>query len=155
MNQAGIANIVVSLAVLAWILYRQLSTRPLREQSRIALILIVVGAAEAVPIMNHNPPSLHDAGFLLLSALIGIALAAVRALTVRIWADGDRVLRRGTIPTALLWLASIAQHLAVGFFVADGLGNATLLVYFGLVLAAQRQVLMIRARSQGLFAQPV
>jgi hypothetical protein len=86
-----------------------------------------------------------------LSLIIGIALAAVRALTIRIWADGDQVLRRGTVLTALLWVVSLAQHMIVGGLL---LGDATLLIYFGLVLIAQQQVLMVRARSQGLFARP-
>lgn len=156
MNHAGSAvpGIVIALAVLALVLWRQLTTRPLRERPLIAVILVLLGVADTVPAASRTTPSPRDAGLLLLSLAIGIALAALRALTVRIWADGDRVLRRGTILTALLWLASLAQHVTVTASVSGGLGNTTLLIYFGLVLIAQHQILMIRARRRGLPARP-
>lgn len=136
------------------VLYLQLSTRPLRERPLTAVILVIAGAAETVPAASRIPLSLRDTGLLLLSLVIGIALAAVRALTMRIWADGDRVLRRGTILTALLWPASLVQHVVVTASVAGGLASSTLLIYFGLVLAAQHPIRMIRARSRGLPARP-
>ena len=156
MNQSSIPvpNFVIALAVLMPVLYLQLSTRPLRERPLTAVILVIAGAAETVPAASRITLSLRDTGLLLLSLIIGIALAAVRALTIRIWADGDRVLRRGTILTALLWPASLVQHVVVTASVAGGLASPTLLIYFGLVLAAQHQILMIRARSQGLPARP-
>ena len=61
---------------------------------------------------------------------------------------------RGTILTALLWPASLVQHVVVTASIAGGLASPTLLIYFGMVLAAQHQILMIRARSQGLPARP-
>lgn len=153
MSQAGTAapSLAVAIVVLAWVLYRQLTTRPLRKQSWAAIILILVGGADTVQFTSRITPSARDAGFLLLSAVVGAGLASVRGLTVRIWADGDQVLRRGTILTALLWLISIAQHIVIGRLASDGLASATLLLYFGLVLAVQQQVLLVRARSQGLF----
>lgn len=156
MNQAGSAvpGIVMALVVLVLVLWRQLSTRPLRERPLIAVILVLLGVAQTVPVASRSTLSPRDAGLLLLSLAIGIALAALRALTVRIWADGDRVLRRGTILTALLWLASLAQHVTVTASVSGGLGNTTLLIYFGLVLIAQHQILMIRARRRGLPGRP-
>jgi hypothetical protein len=147
----GFPTFVIALAVLVLVLYLQLTTRSLRERSLIAVILVVVGAANSASVLSHISPSLRDIGLLVLSLTIGISLAAVRALTIRIWADGDQVLRRGTVLTALLWVVSLAQHMIVGGLL---LGDATLLIYFGSVLIAQQQVLMIRARSQGLFARP-
>lgn len=121
MNHAGSAvpGIVIALVVLVLVLWRQLSTRPLRERPLVAVILVLLGVAETVPVASRSTLSPRDAGLLLLSLAIGIALAALRALTVRIWADGDRVLRRGTILTALLWLASLAQHVTVTASVSD------------------------------------
>jgi hypothetical protein len=146
----GFPTFFIALVMLVLVLYLQLTTHPLRERSLIAIILVVVGAANTASVLSQITPSLPDIGLLVLSLIIGIALAAVRALTIRIWADGDQVLRRGTALTALLWVVSLVQHMIVGGLL---LGDATLLIYFGLVLIAQQRVLMIRARSQGFSAR--
>lgn len=149
-----IPSIVITLVVLVFVLYRQLTTRPLRERSWIPVVLVVIGAVDTVQVVSRSVPSLRDTGILLLSIVIGIALAALRALTVKIWADGDQVLRRGNVLTALLWLVSLAQHVVFGGLASPALVSATLLIYFGLVLAAQQYLLLIRALSRGLFARP-
>lgn len=154
MSHALLINIAITIAVLLWVLYRQLSTRPIKERSKVGIILIGVGVVETLVMLQHGTPTAEDIGLLLLSLLIGIGLAAVRATTVKIWSTHGVALRRGTILTALLWLVSIAQHLAVEHFISDGLGEATLLIYLGFVLAAQQRILIVRAKSRGLFAEP-
>ncbi|MEW2549918.1 hypothetical protein AB0910_29830 [Streptomyces sp. NPDC047002] len=147
MGSASFANLAVTAAVLAWLLVRQLSERPLKEKSRVALVLVVVGAVETVAFAGHHPLSGHDAAILLASLLVGVGLATVRAFTVRLAVRGGQVVRRGTWLTGLLWIAGIAQHFLMDTTVAAGLGQVTILLYFGVVLLAQRQVLNARART--------
>lgn len=57
---------------------------------------------------------------------------------------------QGTWVTALLWVARLGQHLLLDTLVAPGLGSASLLLYFGVVIFAQRLVVLGRARARGL-----
>lgn len=145
-------NLAVTGVVLAWLLVRQLSVRPLKERSHLALILVVGGLIGAAEFFGNHRPGPAEVVLPLLSLVVGIGLAAVRAYTMRLWRQDGEVLRQGTWVTAVLWLVSIGQHLLVDRLVLAGAGSATLLLYFGVVLGAQRQVLLLRAQKAALVA---
>lgn len=141
------SSIVITLGVLAWVISRQLSVRPLKERSRIGWVLLAIGVVETVQFAGSHSVDGTDLALLALSAAIGCVLALGRAFTVRLWSEGDTVLRQGTVATAVLWLVGLGQHLLVETVVhAPGLAEASLLGYFGLVLLVQRAVLLDRAR---------
>jgi hypothetical protein len=139
-------NLLIALAVLVLILVRQLRTQPVRGRSRLALILGVIGVIQTYQFIGKHSLDVSDLSWLVVSLVVGLALAVVRSYTVKIWVAGGVVLRRGTWLTAVLWLAAVAQHLLIDQFVSPGFGNASLLVYFGLMIGAQHLVLTARAR---------
>jgi FtsH-binding integral membrane protein len=153
MDSTAVINLVVTLAVLAWLLTRQLTERPLKEKSRIGLVLIVVGAIETVSFAGSHSLSAHDALLLVASLVVGIVLAALRAFTVRLRTDGGQITRRGTWLTAVLWIVGIGLHYLMDAGVSSGFGSVTVLLYFGVVLLAQRQILLARARGAGVLAR--
>jgi hypothetical protein len=140
-------NLLIAAAVLVFILYRQLRTQPLRGRSRLALILAVVGVAQTYQFVEKHSLTVSDLSWLALSLVVGVALAVVRSYTVKIWLADGVLLRRGTWLTALLWIVAVAQHLLIDQFVSPGFGDASLLVYFGLMIGAQHVVLMARSRA--------
>ncbi|MGC0364224.1 hypothetical protein ABH922_002208 [Rhodococcus sp. 27YEA15] len=152
MGTAGITNILIAAVVLIWLMFRQLTAQPLREHSRLGLVLIIIGAVETVSAFSVNSFPVRDLVWVAASILVGVGIAAVRGYTVRIWRQDSDVYRQGTWITAILWIVGIGQHLLVDQVVSAGLGAATLLLYFGIVIAAQRQVILSRARSERLFA---
>ena len=147
----ALLNIVIAVLVLAFLLSRQLAVRPLRERSMVGLVLVVAGLVEAAQFLTAHHPGAGDVALLVLSLAIGCALAAVRALwTIRLWVQNGRTLRQGTALTALLWVVSLGQHLAVDKVVLAGAGSATVLLYLGVVLVVQQEVLVVRARRSGV-----
>lgn len=152
MDNAAVANLAVTVLVLAWLLTRQLTERPLKEKSRLGLVLIVIGAVETLSFVRDHPLSGHDGLMLVLSLAIGLVLAAARAFTVRLRGTGGRLTRQGTWATAVLWIVSIGLHYLIDTTVDGGLGSVTILLYFGIVLLAQRQILLARARGTGALA---
>lgn len=145
MNSSGSINLAVTALVLIWLLSRQLTARPLRDKSRIGIILAVIGFFGTVSFFSGKHLGAKDAGVLLLTLVLGGALAAVRAYTVRLWDEGGGTYRQGGVLTAVLWIVAIGLHLLVDSLVTPGLGSATVLLYLGVVLLVQRQVLMARA----------
>jgi hypothetical protein len=149
----ALLNIAVTVLVLAFLLSRQLTVRPLRERSVIGLVLVVVGLVEVAQFAGAHPMGAGDIALLVLSLAIGCALAVVRALwTIRLWVQDGRTMRQGNALTALLWVVSLGQHLAVDKVVLAGAGTATILLYFGVVLVVQREVLVLRARRTGVLS---
>ena len=86
-----IIQIIIGIAVLALLIYRQLRTRPVDASGlRLAAIIGVIGLIEAYQFLEK-----HHAGAVTYAALLGsLVLAAVfgvlRAATVRIWLQEDQ-----------------------------------------------------------------
>lgn len=140
------ASLVVTVLVLAYVLYQQLQVRPVTGRILLPIILIVLGGS-SVASYSHQHPLSHSA----VAALAGVlildagALGALRACTVRLWRDGGRVMRQGTWFTIALWLAGLAIHIAVDQTVH--LASSSLLLYLGITYLIQRLVLLSRARA--------
>ena len=111
MSGADVASLVIGLAVLAWVLVRQLSVRRLSESYRLSIILAVIGAVQFVDFLKGHPGNPGGivaavAGSLVLAAVFGVA----RAITVRVWRQGGLLMRKGTWITAILWIVAVAAH---------------------------------------------
>lgn len=145
------ANLVIGLAVLAFILYRQLQRRPVRDTTRLPLILGIIGVVELVQFLQHRPHGTAVIAALAGSLVIAALFGAVRAATVRVWVEGGQAWRQGNWLTAVLWVVSLAVHLGYDYLVdrksgEAGLGSASLLLYFGVTFTIQW--LILRARAQ-------
>jgi hypothetical protein len=146
------ADIVVGVAVVALLIYRQLIARPVNASTlRLLVILGVVGLLQTVQFLeqNHSGALTYEliAGSLVLAATFG----ALRAATVRIWIASGQAWSRGNWLTACLWLAAVAAHLGYDALVAHGpgnrgLGSATVVLYLAISLGFQRVIVQQRAR---------
>jgi hypothetical protein len=137
-------DIVVSLAVLAFILYRQRQVRRAAPTMVLPVVLIVLGLVGVASLSKgSNKITSAEIGILIaLLALDAVGLGAVRALTVRLWRDGEAVLRQGTWLTVGLWLVGIVIHEAVDLLAH--IPSTSLILYLGLTLLAQQLVLQAR-----------
>ena len=157
MSSADVVSLVVGLAVLAWVLVRQLSPRRLSESYRLSLILAIIGAVQFADFLKGHPGNPGGitaavAGSLVLAAVFGVA----RAITVRVWRQGGQLLRKGTWITAILWIIAVAAHYGYDDLVAghitgkngSSVGNATVLLYLVISLTVQQFVLLARVKRQ-------
>jgi hypothetical protein len=146
-----IVNLLIGIAVLALLVYRQLQVRPVRANFRLPLILAIIGVVELTQFLQHNRHTdtvfAALAGSLVLAAITG----AIRAMTVRVWIQGGQALRQGTWITALLWIVSLGVHLGYDYLVdgkgpQSGLGSASLVLYFAVTYTIQRFILQAKAQ---------
>ena len=85
-SQTTVISIVITVAVLAYVLYRQRQVRPLRTTWALPAILIVIGVATAAQGGQQAVGSGAALGVLAtLLALDAAGLGALRALTVHLW----------------------------------------------------------------------
>jgi multisubunit Na+/H+ antiporter MnhC subunit len=157
MSSSDAVSLVIGLAVLALVLYRQLATRRLSESYRLSIILAVIGAVQFVDFLKGhpgNPDGITEAvvGSLVLAGVFGVA----RAITVRVWRQGGQLMRKGTWITAILWIIAVAAHYGYDDLVAghitgkngSSVGNATVLLYLVISLTVQQFVLLARVQRQ-------
>ena len=148
----GSESILIGLAVLAWLLWRQLQVRELRHDRGylFPLVLCVVGVLQIVDYDRDHPLAGAGIALLVLSIVAAAAFSIWRATTVRVWLHDGRLLRQGTAVTLVLWLVAIAIHLGGDHLIAPHdaarLGSVSLLLYLGVSLGVQRFALGERAR---------
>ena len=146
-----VLDVILGLAVLALLIYRQLSARPVNASAlRLIAILVVIGLIQTYQFLSkgHNHPLTFAAlgGSLVLAAIFG----ALRAGTVRVWLQDGQPWSQGNLVTAVLWIGSLVAHLGYDVLVvhgpgARGLGTATIILYLAVTLGFQRVLVFRRA----------
>jgi hypothetical protein len=148
-------NLVIGLAVLGFILYRQMQPRPVRANMRLPLILAIIGIIQLIDFLQHGTHNTTKVALALAGSLVLAAItAAIRAFTVRVWIDGGQAWRQGNWLTALLWVVSIGLHLGYDYLVLgkgseSGVASASLLLYFAVTYTIQRLIQQARAQRMG------
>ena len=147
-----VLDIILGLAVLALLIYRQLAARPVNSSAlRLIAILVIIGLFQTYQFLSkgHDHPLTFAAlaGSLVLAAIFG----ALRAGTVRVWLQDAQPWSQGNWLTAVLWIASLIAHLGYDVLLvhgpgARGLGTATIVLYLAVTLGFQRVLVFRRAQ---------
>ncbi|HEY1641177.1 MAG TPA: hypothetical protein VGG35_10855 [Streptosporangiaceae bacterium] len=151
MKDQQLLDLVIGVAVLALLIFRQLRTRPVSGSGmRVALILGVVGLFETVGFAQK-----HQAGTAMIAALAGslvlaVLFGALRARTVHVWLKDGTAWMKGNAITAGLWVVALGAHLGYDALLdthksTSGLGSATIVLYLAVTLAVQRYLVAQRA----------
>jgi hypothetical protein len=150
-NNQQLLDLVIGVAVLGLLIYRQLRSRPVSASAmRISLVLGAIGLVETVQFLQK-----HHAGTVEIAALAGSLVLAVlfgvlRARTVRVWLKDGTAWTQGNLLTAALWVVALGAHLGYDALLdthksTNGLGNATILLYLAVTLLVQRYLVSQRA----------
>ncbi|MGC5247130.1 hypothetical protein ACPXB3_09440 [Gordonia sp. DT219] len=158
MTQNTVFYALVALLVLAYILYRQLAERPIKDNPlKLPAILAVVGLIET---MNYLRGPHHVEVGEVVAMFLGFAVAALiavpRAHTMHIYRNTAGVLvRRGNAVTISLWILAIAAHIVIALLVPElfdgrhgslgGLESASILLFLGISLGVQALITRDRA----------
>jgi hypothetical protein len=144
-------EIVLGVAVLALLMFRQLQARPVRANAmRIMAVLGVIGVVETVEFLQkyHGSGTTYAAlgGSLVLAAIFGV----LRAGTTRLWLQEGQVWAKGNWLTAALWIVAVGAHLGYDAVVSHShgdanVGNATIILYLAVSLGVQRVIVQQRA----------
>jgi UDP-N-acetylmuramyl pentapeptide phosphotransferase/UDP-N-acetylglucosamine-1-phosphate transferase len=146
-------DIVLGVAVLALLIWRQLSTRPVNASAlRLIVILLAIGLLETGQFLAKNHAGTLTYAAIVGSLLIAAVFGALRAATVRIWLSAGQAWSKGNWLTALLWVAAVVAHLGYDALLAHshgnrGLGTATIVLYLAISLGFQRIIVQHRANQ--------
>ena len=113
---------ILNLALLAWVLLRNLGSRPL-DRAAVTVPLLVVGIAAAV-FLRDVPTAGHDVALDVLFATVGLGLGALATALTQVRTDGGRVVVTAGAAFAGLWIAVIGGRIAFAEW-ATGAGART------------------------------
>ena len=149
-------SLVITAAVLVWIVHRQFAGRFVASGRGLVLplVLIVLGLQQAGGVTWGAVAIAAVAGELLITAGLGV----VRGFAVRLSIQDGYLFQRGGVPALVLWGVSIGVRILVEVF-ATGTAvgpavSATLMLSFGVSLAAQGAVIAARAKADGRPIRP-
>lgn len=144
-------NIAIYLALIAFVLYRQMSARPLRA-GRLMLLPAALGLF-GVQQLAREPLGMDVGGVALLvvGLVIGLAAGLWRGTTFRVWPDAGHVMVRGTAMTLVTWAVLIVIRLPFAFLGQaanhpQGFVIGELLLALAVTFAAQNAVIWARAK---------
>jgi drug/metabolite transporter (DMT)-like permease len=151
MSSQTVLNLVIGVAVLGLLIYRQLQARPVRGNQRLVLVLAMIGVILAVKYIQRLDSLSAAIGALAGSLVLAAVFGAVRAATVRIWMQDGQPWVQGNLLTAALWILALGAHLGFDYLVGQhkdisGIGNATLVLYLAVTLGVQRLIVVFRAQ---------
>lgn len=146
---AVVVNVAIFVAVLAYVLHRQLTTKAVSSRTFILVaILFAYGLSSGLP-TGSLPITL-----LFASVAVSIGFGIWRGTSMRLWLASDGVVyRRATALTITLWAVTVSTKL-----VLDGWETATTHTFsagsvwlaMAVTLAVQQLVMLRRAKSLAL-----
>jgi hypothetical protein len=154
------AVIVLVVALLVFVVYRQMRTAAIEPRQLVVfpLILAVFGF---INLQKQPPDTAAGAVALIASVLTALLFGIARGRTTQIWRAGNVMMRKGTTITLLLWIAAIVVRVVIGGVarragVALSVAAGEIPLFLGITLAAQNAVIWqrghateVRSRSTG------
>lgn len=157
---SGLLDAVVAVAVVAWVLVRQLKARRVTEGGRwwlLPVVLVFLAVKQGGLVDSHH----QAASVALLSAeiVVGGGMGVVWAFTARLWRDEEGIAwSKGTKATAAAWIGGILLRVGIGALgVMMGVheGSGATMLALAAVLLVRRGVLAWRTTTMDPFARPV
>lgn len=156
---AILINVAIYAALIVFIIYRQMSARPLRVALLVLLpALLALFAVQQIAGARVTVTA-ELVAILGINVVLSVVLGLWRGATFRLWNDSGGVMIRGTVLTLVTWavliatrlpsiVVSHAQNYPQGFVIGE------LLLALAITFAAQNVVIWLRA-GRVLVAPPV
>jgi membrane protein CcdC involved in cytochrome C biogenesis len=147
-------TILIAAAVVVFIIYQQLRTRPVTARQLILppAFLAFLGITN---LSHHAPASSAGDIALGLSVLVALLFGFARGIATRVWWVEGIAVRKGSTITVLLWIVGIALRLAIAVVarregVPTSVSTGEIPLFLGITLAAQNAVIWMRAQGAPL-----
>jgi hypothetical protein len=151
MDTASVAQAVLIAAVVIFVIVRRFAGRPLT--ARFLLVPVGLTVWGAYQLHGHRVSAL-DLGFLVISAIVGLALGVARGSTIQIYRRGGHLWQRYRPATLAVWVLTVLVRIGLS---AGGHGvgvdldtDSSLLLTFGISLIVEGAVVALRAGRTGV-----
>jgi len=143
--------VVISLAVVAFVIYRQMRPRPVaRPVGLIIAAVMVLAGVSGGGLVDARHTSLSIA-VLVAELLVAAGLGVLRAMTTRVWRDQQGVAwSQGGVATLVAWVGSVAVRvamMALTSFLGIASSQSSALLFVGVTLGVQFLIVARRANA--------
>lgn len=158
----ALAQILIVLVVLVWLIRKRLTPRPLKSSARlwrIPLIMMAIGVYDTYHVTHSTSQAIKftglDAGYLAVGIVVSVALGALRGSTIRLNQSPAGPTQQYSYKTVALWVLIILLRLGMDAAgksagVADGVITSSILLMFGLTLLGESLAVSGRTRGWAL-----
>jgi hypothetical protein len=156
---SAVLQILIVVAVLALIMRKRLTPRPVKGDTRrwrMPLILMAIGVY-GVYGATHGTNAVKitglDLGYLAIGVVLSLALGAVRGITIKLTESAMGVMQQYTYKTVALWVLIIVVRLVMDVVgksagVAGAVISSSILLMFGLSLLGESAAVAARVGGQ-------
>ena len=152
MNASTVADVLLIVAAVIWVLARQVQVARVKPRLLVlAPLVLAFFGIRSLPASTWRMPA--DLALLAVSAALSLGLGVWRGQTIKVWRDADGTWwRKGSVLTLVLWgVLIVARGLLYGVGVAVGHRDASdlgaVLVTLALSFAAQNTVTALRMNA--------
>ncbi len=156
---SALLQILLVLGVLALVIQKRLTPRPVKGDSRrwrLPLILLAIGVYGVVG-TTHGTGGIKltglDLGYLAVGGLVSLALGAVRGVTIKLTDSAMGLMQQYTYKTVALWVLLVLVRLGMDLAgksagVAGAVVGSSILLMFGLSLLGESAAVSARVGGQ-------
>jgi hypothetical protein len=151
----SILQILLIIAVAALVIGKRMTGRPVDARRSVVMPGVLAVYGLAVLHKSGIPLSHTDQVWLVLQGAVSVVIGVVRGCTIRLYERDGVVWARYRPVTLLLWIGSIAARFALeAAAVASGADKSamtsSIMLMFGLSLAAESLIVLPRAHASGI-----
>ncbi|HEY3866951.1 MAG TPA: hypothetical protein VGM10_01300 [Actinocrinis sp.] len=157
---ASVLQVILVIAVLALVIGRRFTPRPVRGDGRrwrLPLILVAIGVYSLYGLGHGSKPVTWtgaDLAYIAIGLAVSVVLGATRGFTLHIYEQGGTLMQRYRPLTALLWVVLIAVRIgmdlsATGLGVASAVAGGSILLMFGASLLGEAAAVTLRVAGSG------
>jgi len=148
-----VINVLIYVALIVFVVYRQMSAQPLRPQ-RLVLLPAVLAVFGVQQLVSEHAVSAGTVVYLAINAVAGVTLGVWRGTTFRVWSRGGAIMMQGTRLTLASWGLLILIRVAFALVIhattyGQGVVIGELLVALAVTFAAQNSVIWARSAKLG------
>ncbi|MDR3241193.1 MAG: hypothetical protein LBT37_03355 [Lactobacillaceae bacterium] len=143
----SLQNLVVAVAVIAFVLYRQIRKSEVQDKMKSMLIIGVIGLVEIIPGIQNVNGILFIVGMVVLAAV----MALIRAQSYQVFQENGIWYRQGHAMSVILWIVAIGLHIIYDQVVTglqipgmEKLSGTSIVLYIAVSLGVQRFFLLRR-----------
>ena len=151
-------NYVVTAALVVWVLTRQLQARPVVARKLfvlpVILVIVGIGSLDSAGPKGASHFTSNDGKWLAIDLATTIVFGLLRGASIRLYAQGSVLWRKGTWLTLGGWLLSFGARALIGVLAAnDGasvVASSAIALSFGVSLGVQGAGIYLRGMQAGV-----
>ncbi|TCC27089.1 hypothetical protein [Kribbella speibonae] len=152
---SAVLGILIGLLVLVRVIGKQVTGSLVTQKSLVVMPLILLGVGVLSLSSAVHSASTGELAFLALDCVVLLGAGFARGASIRLTQTADGLYQKGTVPTLLLWLLTIALRVGASFASAalwphSTFSRSAIALTVGLTIGAQNAMIYRRSLAMNI-----